>query len=66
MGDIAILATSSRIQVETLRVDLELNLTSDLHRGLDLDPELVNFKTLGSDPQLINNKLWVWAQNVIS
>ena len=29
-GDIAIIATSSRVQVETLRVDLELNLTSDL------------------------------------
>ena len=29
-GGIAIIATSSRVQVETLRVDLELKLTSDL------------------------------------
>ena len=29
-GDIAIIATSSRVQVETLRVDLELNLIIDL------------------------------------
>ena len=32
VGDIAIIATSSRVQVETLRVDLELNLTIDLLR----------------------------------
>ena len=30
VGYIAIIATSSRVQVETLRVDLELNLTMDL------------------------------------
>ena len=29
-GDIAIIATSSRVQVETLSVDLELILTIDL------------------------------------
>ena len=29
-GDIAIKATSSRVQDETLRVDLDLKLTSDL------------------------------------
>ena len=29
-GGIAIIATSSRVQVETLRVDLELNLIIDL------------------------------------
>ena len=30
VGGIAIIATSSRVQVETLRVDLEFNLTIDL------------------------------------
>ena len=40
VGDIAIIAT--RVQVETLRVDLELNLTIDLESIVPV-PELVNF-----------------------
>ena len=41
-GGIEIIATSSRVQVETLRVDLELNLTIDLER-VRPGPKLVNY-----------------------
>ena len=43
VGDIEIIAPIFRVQVETLRVDLEFNLTINLQRVGSV-PELVNMK----------------------